>query len=345
MNTGHLIPKTTPMIAVAIAVIRYHDEFLVATRHAHQHEGGKLEFVGGKVRQGELAEHALIREVAEEIGLQLKTDQLVRFGIIAHDYADTSVELSVYQVNLNYDQYQAFRHRAYGCEQQTLHWLGIKELLTSANRLPAANLRILDWLNIPKQIVISHSLAHFGTLNDFAQYYIKNLPNNAGFYLRPQADLAEAKGLYHAIRGVRHDIAMIIKDDLYLAYGDAFDDTMMVKLSAETLAKLVDNQNQITDFIEYFPKDLPIFVGVHDAHEVQLVNALSHHARIIGACVSPIKATQSHPSVQALGWQSFGELARMLCVPAIALGGLKVTDMAIASRQGAVAIGGIRGML
>lgn len=53
------------IIPVAVAVLRFSDKFLLATRHAHQHQGGKLEFVGGKIEQGETPKSALIREVSE----------------------------------------------------------------------------------------------------------------------------------------------------------------------------------------------------------------------------------------------------------------------------------------
>lgn len=352
MNTHQTTPKDNPIIRVAVAVIRYQDEFLLAMRQAHQHQGGKLEFVGGKIEQGELAELALIREVGEEIGLELQTDQLVRFGIIAHDYTDKSVELHIYQVYLTNVQYHAFRHRTHGCESQALHWLSIDELLMSGERLPAANVRILDWLSLTDRLIISHDLAHFGTPDKFVQYYVAHLPNQAWFYLRPQSDIAVARQLYQAINTHRTDIRMVIKDDLYLAYRDEFDDkqsAVMVKLSAQTLGECVDTQGQMTDCAQCLPtglpKDLPLLVGVHDTHEVMLANHLARHARVIGALVSPVKMTQSHPTVQALGWQGFGELAGRLSMPAIALGGLDLSDGRTACVNGAVAIAGIRGMM
>lgn len=352
MNTHQTTPKDNPIIRVAVAVICYQDEFLLAMRQAHQHQGGKLEFVGGKIEQGESATSALIREVDEEIGLKLHTDQLVRFGVIAHDYTNKSVELHIYQVHLNDAQYQDFRHRTHGCEKQALHWLNIDELLMSGDRLPAANGRILDWLAMPNRLIISHSLTHFGTIDKFVQYYVAHLPNHAWFYLRPQTDVALTRQLYQAICTHRTDIRMVIKDDLYQTYRDEFDDmqsAVMVKLSAQTLGKCVDMQGRMTDFAQCLPtglpKDLPLLVGVHDTHEVMLANHLARHARVIGALVSPVKMTQSHPNAQALGWQVFGELVGQLSVPAIALGGLDLSDESMALANGAVAIAGIRGMI
>lgn len=345
MNTCANNPQTHPIIRVAVAVIRYHDEFLLAMRHQHQHQGGKLEFVGGKIEQGESAESALIREVNEEIGLQLQTDQLVRFGVIAHDYTDKSVELHIYQAHLNDIQYQEFRHRTHGCESQALHWLGLDELLVSGERLPAANLRILDWLGLCDTLIISHGLTHFGTLDDFVQYYIDKLPNHACFYLRPQADVMTTRQLYQAICTHRPDIRLMIKDDVYCAYRDEWDADVMVKLSAQTLANMTHRITQGMDISADLPSDFPIMVGVHDANEVMMANLLARHARIIAAMVSPVLPTQSHPTAPVLGWQHFSELAGQLSMPAIALGGLNPSDAVTAKAYGAVAISGIRGML
>ncbi len=345
MNTHQTTPKDNPIIRVAVAVIRYQDEFLLAMRQAHQHQGGKLEFVGGKIEQGELAELALIREVGEEIGLELQTDQLVRFGVIAHDYTDKSVELHIYQVHLTNVQHHAFRHRTHGCENQALHWLSIDELLMSGERLPAANVRILDWLSLTDRLIISHDLAHFGTIDEFVHYYVAHLPNQAWFYLRPQSDVAMARQLYQAICTHRPDIRLMIKDDMYCAYRDEWDADVMVKLSAETLANMTHRITQGMDISVDLPSDLPIMVGVHDANEVMMVNLLARHARIIAAMVSPVLPTQSHPTAPVLGWQCFSELAGQLSMPAIALGGMNPSDAVTAKAYGAVAISGIRGML
>lgn len=338
-------PQTNPIIRVAVAVIRHKDEFLLAMRKAHQHQGGKLEFVGGKIEQSESAPSAFIREVQEEIGLDLQTDQLVRFGVIAHDYTDKLVELHIYQAHLNDIQYQEFRHRTHGCEGQALHWLSLDELLASGERLPAANLRILDWLGLCDTLIISHGLMHFGTLDDFVQYYVDNLPNHAWFYLRPQTDVMTTRQLHQAIRTHRPDIRLMIKDDVYCAYRDEWDADVVVKLSAQTLANMTHRITQGMDISADLPSDLPIMIGVHDASEVMMANLLARHARIIAAIVSPVLPTQSHPTAPVLGWQRFSELAGQLSMPAIALGGMNLSDVVMAKAYGAVAISGIRGML
>lgn len=133
-------------VAVAVAVLRYGDEFLLATRHAHQHQGGKLEFVGGKIEQDESVQIALIREVGEELGLDIGDNMMSELGQIYHDYGDKAVRLYVYEIILNNQQYLDFKDKKVGLDHQPLLWLDKNTLLHSGERLPKANKQILAWL-------------------------------------------------------------------------------------------------------------------------------------------------------------------------------------------------------
>ncbi len=56
---------------VIAAVIRRDRSFLVCKRPAHKHHGGKWEFPGGKLEEGESFFEAAQRELCEELGLQV----------------------------------------------------------------------------------------------------------------------------------------------------------------------------------------------------------------------------------------------------------------------------------
>ncbi len=56
------------MIEVVCAVIEREGRFLACQRPHGKCEGGKWEFPGGKIEEGESAEAALIREIDEELG-------------------------------------------------------------------------------------------------------------------------------------------------------------------------------------------------------------------------------------------------------------------------------------
>lgn len=134
------------MIDVAIAVICYGDEYLLAYRQKGLHEGDKLEFVGGKVEVGETEQMALVREVAEEIGLDISQQSMTKIGEICHDYGDKAVRLLVYQVALSDECYQDFKAITQGKQGQALYWYDKKTLLTLGDKLPKANGMILQWL-------------------------------------------------------------------------------------------------------------------------------------------------------------------------------------------------------
>jgi 8-oxo-dGTP diphosphatase len=59
------------MIEVACALIEHAGKVLVAQRGLHKAEGGLWEFPGGKLERGESAEACIVREIREELGLQI----------------------------------------------------------------------------------------------------------------------------------------------------------------------------------------------------------------------------------------------------------------------------------
>ena len=58
-------------VHVAVGVVRRGDTVLIARRPDHVHQGGLLEFPGGKVEPGERVQDALVRELHEEVGIDV----------------------------------------------------------------------------------------------------------------------------------------------------------------------------------------------------------------------------------------------------------------------------------
>jgi 8-oxo-dGTP diphosphatase len=58
-------------MVVAVAMIDADGRVLLSKRPAHKHQGGLWEFPGGKIQPGETPEAALIREIREELGVDV----------------------------------------------------------------------------------------------------------------------------------------------------------------------------------------------------------------------------------------------------------------------------------
>jgi 8-oxo-dGTP diphosphatase len=64
---------------------------LAAQRPAHKHLALKWEFAGGKVEPGEQPERALVREIKEELGCEIRIVRALPPFI--HDYGDITIEM------------------------------------------------------------------------------------------------------------------------------------------------------------------------------------------------------------------------------------------------------------
>ncbi|MEZ9197543.1 8-oxo-dGTP diphosphatase MutT [Shewanella sp. 10N.286.54.B9] len=121
-------------VHVAVGVIENSaQEILLAKRHEHLHQGGKWEFPGGKVESAETTAQALIRELKEEVGLDvLNTTPMME---IHHDYGDKKVILDIHWV-------KDFSGTAQGLEGQAVQWVAKQDLVNF--EFPAANKTIVD---------------------------------------------------------------------------------------------------------------------------------------------------------------------------------------------------------
>ncbi|MCC4832937.1 8-oxo-dGTP diphosphatase MutT [Shewanella sp. 10N.7] len=121
-------------VAVGI-IVNTEQEILIAKRHQHLHQGGKWEFPGGKVENKESVSQALIRELKEEVNLDIHAT--TSFMEISHDYPDKHVLLDIHLV-------KDFQGNAEGIEGQQIKWIPCSELKNYD--FPKANQPIIDKL-------------------------------------------------------------------------------------------------------------------------------------------------------------------------------------------------------
>ncbi|MEK9965688.1 MAG: (deoxy)nucleoside triphosphate pyrophosphohydrolase [Alphaproteobacteria bacterium] len=78
-----------PLLLVsAVALIDADDRVLLARRPEGKPMAGLWEFPGGKLQEGETPEAALIRELAEELGIDTHESCLAPIGFASHAYDD-----------------------------------------------------------------------------------------------------------------------------------------------------------------------------------------------------------------------------------------------------------------
>lgn len=104
-------------IPVVCAVIRNAaGDVLLAQRPPHKHLGLKWEFPGGKVESGESGEHALHREIHEELGCTLVIERAL--PSFEHQYPAASIEMFPFLCHLAADSPAPHAH-----EHVALAWV------------------------------------------------------------------------------------------------------------------------------------------------------------------------------------------------------------------------------
>jgi mutator protein MutT len=81
-------------IEVSAALIFRDGKLLIAQRHADAHLGGFWEFPGGKREPQETFEQCLVREIREELGIEISVGEFLEE--ISHDYPEKSVRLKFF---------------------------------------------------------------------------------------------------------------------------------------------------------------------------------------------------------------------------------------------------------
>lgn len=83
-------------LVVACALVDEDNRVLVARRPKGRHMAGLWEFPGGKVEEGELPEDALIRELSEELGIDVTHSCLAPLTFVSHSYDDFHLLMPLY---------------------------------------------------------------------------------------------------------------------------------------------------------------------------------------------------------------------------------------------------------
>jgi len=117
---------TRPLLLVAACVLLDGDgRILIAKRPPGRSLAGLWEFPGGKVEQGESPEHALIRELAEELGIEIAAADLAPLTFASHAYPDFHLLMPLFLC-------RRWRGEVMPHEGQELLWVKPAELVSYA---------------------------------------------------------------------------------------------------------------------------------------------------------------------------------------------------------------------
>ena len=98
-------------IEVACAVVVRDRKVLATRRGVNMAQPLKWEFPGGKVEQGETPQEALVREIAEELGIEIEVG--IALSSVVHHYENISIELIPFLALLRKGNIQLAEHDAY----------------------------------------------------------------------------------------------------------------------------------------------------------------------------------------------------------------------------------------
>lgn len=110
-----------------VAAIIHEDGKIFATQRGYGEFAGGWEFPGGKLEKGESPEHALIREIQEELNTTIEVGELIE--TVEYDYPTFHLKMYCYLCQRVSGQLDLLEHSA-------AKWL-TKETLTSVDWLPA----------------------------------------------------------------------------------------------------------------------------------------------------------------------------------------------------------------
>ena len=125
------------MLVAAVALVDQDGRVLLARRPLHKQMGGLWEFPGGKVEAGERPEAALIRELKEELGIDVAESCLAPLTFASHAYDDFHLLMPLYVC-------RRWQGQAKGLEGQELAW--VRPLKLRDYQMPPADVPLIPHL-------------------------------------------------------------------------------------------------------------------------------------------------------------------------------------------------------
>lgn len=307
------------MTRVAAAVLLRADggEFLLAQRPVGKAYAGYWEFPGGKVEAGESDYQALVRELREELGIEVTqtTPWLSRSFVYPH----ASVQLKFFLVN-------AWQGEMVPLEHQGLVWLA-RGALPQVEPILPANGPILDALALPNFYAITDAASH-GVAAELLRLGLALAGGLRLVQLRDKTLPPTERAAFAAAvveRSHRGGAKVLINDDVDLARQVGADG---LHLSSAALQRLQER-----------PPVPLLAASCHHAADLVQAARLACDFVVLG----PVLPTPSHPQAAGIGYAGLATLLAHYPLPVYALGGMNGSTLLAAQAVGAHGVAALRG--
>ena len=294
---------------------------LLAQRPPGKHLAGTWEFPGGKLEPGESAHDGLVRELVEELGIEIETGEpLVR---IPWAYGERCLLLDARLV-------RRWRGTPAPLEHTALRWVDPHTADLAA--LAPADRAILQALRLPHRYPITPA----------------DVPPDARAACAGMLRAALARGerllqlrlplwTVAQVRDLAAELLPLAREKgAHLMLNGDIDGARLLGAGAGVQLKAAQ---LIHGMGRPLPWGQPVGASCHDAAELSRALALGADF----ATLSPVAATATHPGMAPLGWAAFGALAEAASLPVYALGGMGAADEVQARALGGQGVAGIRG--
>ncbi len=125
------------VLVAAVALVDTESRVLIAQRPAGKSMAGLWEFPGGKVEPGETPEATLVRELKEELGIDVCLSCIAPFNFASHNYETFHLLMPLYLC-------RTWEGTVAPRENQKVEW--VRALHLSRYPMPPADLPLIPWL-------------------------------------------------------------------------------------------------------------------------------------------------------------------------------------------------------
>ena len=134
-----------PIIDVAAAVVFRNGKMLITQRPSGSHLEGLWEFPGGKREENETFEQCLVRELAEEVGIEVAIGEVIE--TVVHRYPEKTVRLKFFHCQWHRNEPQPL-----GCP--AFRWISRDEL--AQYEFPPADKTLLERLRADDRLWVGN---------------------------------------------------------------------------------------------------------------------------------------------------------------------------------------------